>query len=412
MKKNKLNALAMMAEGTEKLNEGMKALIEAEGAEVESDAKEAVAKASKVVSKSSKKEEKVVDLATKKKAKVEKATKAEEAKDDEFHNVPEPSEDVTSDDVDGMGYNTMKKLAAKLNVSAKGTKAQLVSRLKEALDNGGSVDEDEEEEEAPKKSAKKSKAKPARSSKKSEPEPEEDDEEDEESEDEEDDSDSEDMTMEQLKEELDEYSDEDLKGMLKEIGKSTKGKRTALISKIYDAIKAGEISLSDDEDEEEDDDVDEGEVESEDDEDNEVPDGTEDDDEDEESDESDEEEEESDDEEDEDEDTEARIKAMTALEKKIRKDFKKGNVTVSDMKEFLSSYDDVKVGKKTSDEKVLELYIENAKMLVDDNGDTIEEGAYEIKGVLFCCGRALDIDEDGNCKCPICGSEYELGEGE
>lgn len=402
MKKNKLNALVMMAEGTEKLNEGMKALIEAEGAEVESDAKEAVAKASKVVSKSSKKEEKVVDLATKKKAKVEKATKAEEAKDDEFHNVPEPSEDVTSDDVDGMGYNTMKKLAAKLNVSAKGTKAQLVSRLKEALDNGGSVDEDEEEEEAPKKSAKKSKAKPARSSKKSEPEPEEEDEEDEESEDEEDDSDSEDMTMEQLKEELDEYSDEDLKGMLKEIGKSTKGKRTALISKIYDAIKAGEISLSDDEDEEEDDDVDGGEVESEDDEDNEVPDGTEDDDED----------EESDDEEDEDEDTEARIKAMTALEKKIRKDFKKGNVTVSDMKEFLSSYDDVKVGKKTSDEKVLELYIENAKMLVDDDGDTIEEGAYEIKGVPFCCGRALDIDEDGNCKCQICGNEYELGEDE
>ena len=409
MKKNKLNALVMMAEGTEKLNEGMKALIEAEGAEVESDAKEAVAKASKVVSKSSKKEEKVVDLATKKKAKVEKATKAEEAKDDEFHNVPEPSEDVTSDDVDGMGYNTMKKLAAKLNVSAKGTKAQLVSRLKEALDNGGSVDEDEEEEEAPKKSAKKSKAKPARSSKKSEPEPEDDEdnevpdgtEEDEESEDEEDDSDSEDMTMEQLKEELDEYSDEDLKGMLKEIGKSTKGKRTALISKIYDAIKAGEISLSDDEDEE-DDDVDDGEVESEDDEDNEVPDGTEDDDED----------EESDDEEDEDEDTEARIKAMTALEKKIRKDFKKGNVTVSDMKEFLSSYDDVKVGKKTSDEKVLELYIENAKMLVDDDGDTIEEGAYEIKGVPFCCGRALDIDEDGNCKCPICGNEYELGEDE
>ena len=396
MKKNKLNALAMMAEGTEKLNEGMKALIEAEGAEVESDAKEAVAKASKVVSKSSKKEEKVVDLATKKKAKVE------DAKNDEFHNVPEPSEDVTSDDVDGMGYNTMKKLAAKLNVSAKGTKAQLVSRLKEALDNGGSVDEDEEEEEAPKKSAKKSKAKPARSSKKSEPEPEEDDEEDEESEDEEDDSDSEDMTMEQLKEELDEYSDEDLKGMLKEIGKSTKGKRTALISKIYDAIKAGEISLSDDEDEEEDDDVDDGEVESEDDEDNEVPDGTEDDDED----------EESDDEEDEDEDTEARIKAMTALEKKIRKDFKKGNVTVSDMKEFLSSYDDVKVGKKTSDEKVLELYIENAKMLVDDDGDTIEEGAYEIKGVPFCCGRALDIDEDGNCKCQICGNEYELGEDE
>lgn len=394
MKKNKLNALAMMAEGTEKLNEGMKALIEAEGAEVESDAKEAVAKASKVVSKSSKKEEKVVDLATKKKAKVEKA-KVEDAKDDEFHNVPEPSEDVTSDDVDGMGYNTMKKLAAKLNVSAKGTKAQLVSRLKEALDNGGSVDEDEEEEEAPKKSAKKS-------AKKSEPEPEEDDEEDEESEDEEDDSDSEDMTMEQLKEELDEYSDEDLKGMLKEIGKSTKGKRTALISKIYDAIKAGEISLSDDEDEEEDDDVDDGEVESEDDEDNEVPDGTEDDDED----------EESDDEEDEDEDTEARIKAMTALEKKIRKDFKKGNVTVSDMKEFLSSYDDVKVGKKTSDEKVLELYIENAKMLVDDDGDTIEEGAYEIKGVPFCCGRALDIDEDGNCKCQICGNEYELGEDE
>jgi cobalamin biosynthesis protein CobT len=185
-----------------------------------------------------------------------------------------------------------------------------------------------------------------------------------------------------------------------------------LISKIYDAIKAGEISLSDDEDEEEDDDVDDGEVESEDDEDNEVPDGTEDDDEDEESDESDEEEEESDDEEDEDEDTEARTKAMTALEKKIRKDFKKGNVTVSDMKEFLSSYDDVKVGKKTSDEKVLELYIENAKMLVDDDGDTIEEGAYEIKGVPFCCGRALDIDEDGNCKCPICGNEYELGEDE
>ena len=50
-------------------------------------------------------------------------------------------------------------------------------------------------------------------------------------------------------------------------------------------------------------------------------------------------------------------------------------------------------------------------MLIDDEGNTVEEGAYMLNGVPFCCGHALEISEDETSgKCSICGEEYEFEE--
>lgn len=168
---------------------------------------------------------------------------------------------------------------------------------------------------------------------------------------------TEDMTLEELAE------------FCEENGLSSKGKRQALIARIVKAVEAGDIELS--------------------------------------------EEDEDDDEHEENEPTEERIAALKSYDKDTRAQFKKGEIERDDLVEFLCDfYDkDKKSYKKMSDKEILDAYIEASSNLIDDDGEIVEEGAYTVNGVPYCCGRPLSYDEDeGKYVCEHCGGEYEADE--
>ena len=110
------------------------------------------------------------------------------------------------------------------------------------------------------------------------------------------------------------------------------------------------------------------------------------------------------------EETPEHKKAVAAYEKDTRAQFKKGKLDRKDLVEFLCDfYDkDAKTYKKADDDEILDMYIEASSQLIDDDGELVEEGAYTVNGVPFCCGRPLTLDEDnGKYVCEHCGAEYE-----
>ena len=161
------------------------------------------------------------------------------------------------------------------------------------------------------------------------------------------------------------------------------------MSKLTDAVDAGELSLDDDEVEDE---AEETESEEED--------VTDDKNAEEDAEESNEE----------TEITTERKQAIDDFTAETTEAFENEEISVEDMREFIKDFGE-KISKKASDEEVLAKYIECASMLIDDDGNTVEEGAYMLNGVPFCCGHALEISEDETGgKCLICGEEYEFEE--
>lgn len=294
-------------------------------------------------------------------------------------------------DVDSMDYRQLKAYASEIGVKAKGTKGQLLKAVKDFLANGGEdvADEEAEEEEKPAK-------KPARgvASMKAKKKTEEVEEEEES---EEDDSEEENTTIKEVERAIEEQelTDDDLRDILKDLGLSTKGGHEVLVSKLADAVDAGELSLEDDEVEGETDEAEESESEEE---------NTDED--------AEEEVEESDDEEDDEESeiTAERKQAVDDFTAETTEAFENEEISVEDMRDFIKDFGE-KISKKASDKEVLAKYIECASMLIDDDGNTVEEGAYMLNGVPFCCGHALEISEDETSgKCHICGEEYEFEE--
>lgn len=293
--------------------------------------------------------------------------------------VEEKREEV---DVDSMDYRQLKSYAAEIGVKAKGTKGQLLKAVKDFLANGGEDAEEEVEEKPAKKPARGVASMKAK--KKTE-------EVEEEEESEEDDSEEENTTIKEVERAIkeQELTDDDLRDILKDLGLSTKGGHEVLVSKLADAVDAGELSLDDDEVEEETDEAEETESEKEDVED---------------------EEEESEEEDEEAEITAERKQAVDDFTAETTEAFENEELSVEDMRDFIKDFGE-KISKKASDEEVLAKYIECASMLIDDEGNTVEEGAYMLNGVPFCCGHALEISEDETSgKCSICGEEYEFEE--
>lgn len=299
--------------------------------------------------------------------------------------VKEKKEEV---DVDSMDYRQLKSYASEIGVKAKGTKGQLLKAVKDFLANGGEYVGEEVEEKSAKKPARGLASMKAK--KKAE----------EEEESEENDSEEEDTAIVHNTEkeveraiEEQELTDDDLRDILKDLGLSAKGGHEVLVSKLADAVDAGELSLDDDEVEEEtdvaEDVAEETESEKEDVEDEEE--GAEEDDE-------------------ETEITAERKQAVDDFTAETTEAFENEELSVEDMRDFIKDFGE-KIGKKASDKEVLAKYIECASMLIDDEGNTVEEGAYMLNGVPFCCGHALEISEDETSgKCSICGEEYEFEE--
>lgn len=306
--------------------------------------------------------------------------------------VEEKKEDVAEEvDIDSMDYRQLKSYASEIGVKAKGTKGQLLKAVKDFLANGGEDVAEEAEEEAEEKPAKK----PARGvasmkAKKKAEEAEEEEDSEEESEEA-----GENTTIKEVERTIEEQelTDDDLRDILKDLGLSTKGGHEVLVSKLADAVDAGELSLDDDEVEEETD-VAEDEAE-------ETESGKED---------VEDEEEGAEDEAEETEITAERKQAIDDFTAETTEAFENEELSVEDMRDFIKDFGE-KISKKASDEEVLAKYIECASMLIDDEGNTVEEGAYMLNGVPFCCGHALEISEDETSgKCHICGEEYEFEE--
>ena len=282
-------------------------------------------------------------------------------------------------DISEMSYNELKKLCKSRGVSATGGREELIARL--SGEDEEAAEDEEEDEDA-------------------------------------DEDDGEDVQA-QVEAATEDMSLEELAEFCSDNGLSSKGKREALIARIVKAVEAGDIELEDDDD---DDDEEEEEEEEEkpakkskkssekstdkkaaDKPSKKAPAKPAD-----EEDEEDEEDEGDDDEE--GEETPEHKKAVAAYVKDTRAQFKKGKLDRKDLVEFLCDfYDkDAKTYKKADDDEILDMYIEASSKLIDDDGELVEEGAYTVNGVPYCCGRPLTLDEDdGKYVCEHCGAEYE-----
>lgn len=358
---------------------------------------------------------------------VEESTEDVEETVEEAEESDDMQEGKDAVDLEGMSYNDLKKLAKELNLSAKGTKSELVDRIKEAQ-GILVVDEDEEVEIE---------------------EPVEEVEDVEESEE-----DLETSLHERVASDLEDYSDEELKEILESIDKPTKGKRQTLIALIVQAIEDGELDFGDEEEEEEDNDETNDEVE-------EISDETEDEEEldledilsdldrdqikaicrkldikvmkkdtaetlatkvmeyeDENSlldvlvdlgyvnlDNEEQEEEEEETQEPNFIGSKERVKAMKKVYRETLEDIEEGNIKAKDVTKFLKEYHN-DTWQGTQDENNKE-YARIKAELVDDEGDSVSlEEAYYVGDDVYCCGAKLK-ELDGDYYCEFCGTEYE-----
>lgn len=283
----------------------------------------------------------------------------------------EPEEEVTveepeTEDVDlgSMKLKELREYAEELGLNSKGKRAEVEDRIREFLDNQEDSEEDEDLGEEPEEEE----------SEEPETEENEDTEEDEDSEEAEDDE-VEDETYAKVMQYVNEASDDELRETLEELGLSSKGKREALVEKIYQAVKDGLFEFEE-EDEEPSEDV--------------------------------EPEEEADEETSEDLGmTEERAKAIEAMEEQVQEEFEEGKITRKEMVAYLKQVG-IAVTKKVEDEAVVEMYTEKLALLIDDEGEFHDEGGdpYNINEVPYCCGAPLE-EIKGGYRCNVCGTEYE-----
>ena len=280
----------------------------------------------------------------------------------------EPEEEVTveepeTEDVDlgSMKLKELREYAEELGLNSKGKRAEVEDRIREFLENED-TEEDEDLGEEPVEEE----------SEEPEIEENEDSEEDEDSEEAEDDE-VEDETYAKVMQYVNKASDDELRETLEELGLSSKGKREALVEKIYQAVKDGLFEFEE-EDEEPSEDV-EPEEETEESEDLGM--------------------------------TEERAKAIEAMEEQVQEEFEEGKITRKEMVAYLKQVG-IAITKKVEDEAVVEMYTEKLALLIDDEGEFHDEGGdpYNINEVPYCCGAPLE-EIEGGYRCNVCGTEYE-----
>ena len=293
----------------------------------------------------------------------------EEAQSEAVAEEVKVENNLTREQLDGMTYNNIKKLAKELGVSAVGNREDITARI---LGETAEVPNDSVAEEVP-----------TPVEEVAEPEEVEVDETEV------------DPLYAKVVDAVSEMSNEEIADVLADIGISAKGKREALIEKVVQAVRDGMLDLDDDEEEE----VEETPTPAK--KSKEAPAPVE--------------EEDEEDEEDNINDldnpdmTKARKKALIAQDESIRKQFANGDVVRDNLVEFLQSfYDTEEDMDDMSDDDLLDTYIDAVCRLIDDDGDLIEEGAYTLNGEPACCGRILTYSEDTNVFiCEHCGEEYE-----
>jgi hypothetical protein len=282
---------------------------------------------------------------------------------------------VTKEQLDAMTYNSLKQYAKENGVPAVGNRDQITSAILAKV--GGAT------ASAPSKAEKKEEKTPAPKGGKVVPmrKKEEVKEEQEEA------TDSTDEVSAQVNEAVAEMSTEEIADFLASAGVSAKGKRQALIDRLIQAVIDGTISLTDDDDDASEESGDEDEADGAEDEDDNVNDP-------------------------ENPDmTEERKEAIAEMDKDIRKQWKKKELSRDDLEEFLKDFYETDDLSEYTDADLLDMYIDAACRLIDDSGETIEDGSYMLNGQPACCGRFLDYDEaEGVYKCSHCENTYEASE--
>lgn len=272
--------------------------------------------------------------------------------------------EYTREDLDGMTYNAIKKLAKSMGITASGDRDTLVNKIL-----GEDADESEPEvESSDEAQTKKGPGRRKMVSKKPEPESENEPDTDDSSDDGDDD------LYTQVSEAVEDMETEDIIELLTEAGVKVRkgGKRQTVINTLVKAVEDGLIDLSDDEES---------------------------------------------DEENDDEETEDSSPRSLAIEKSnedIDKQFEDGDITRDDLIEwYCDAYGEkpIKV-KKMKDEALLDAYKEASALFIDDAGETHEEGdPYEVNGEPYCCGAPLKYNKDDNSYiCEQCGNEYNAEE--
>lgn len=320
------------------------------------------------------------------------SSRAQSRKDREAaEKVPAADSDFTREDLDALSYNNLKKLARDMGISAVGSRDDLTDKIMEAKDSGESAS-DEKSTKTSKTSKTSKTAKAAKTSKrglsKPAPAPEPEDNCDE-------DDDDEDPIIQKVNEAVAEMSNEEIADVLADIGVRAKGKRQTLIAAVVKAVRDGKLELGEDDDEDGEPAEEESPV-SDDSNDSDGEVGVND--------------------PDNEDMTDARREALAEYEEDVRNDFDNGDITRSDMIEWLNDYNGAKDAslKKKSDEEILEAYVYFSSLFITDEGETLEEaGAYTVNGVPYCCGRPLDYDEkSGMFCCSHCGETYEASDEE
>lgn len=304
-----------------------------------------------------------------------KASKSTKVSDKTVKEKAETTSDLTEEELKGMTYNDLKKLAKEMGISAVGNRKELMSKLL----NGEFTEEVEDDDEVEETVAPKKTSKPV-TKKKPEPPVDEEDEEEEELEEEEEEIDP---VEQQVLEAVEDMEDEEIKELLEDSGISSKGKRQAMIAKLVKAVKDGKIDFdTNDNSEDEDTDSEESEEDS--------------------------------DDEDSVEDitatmTKKRKKAYLEFVKETEESFGDGEISREDLIEFINDFNNTKDKMKSvSDEELIGAYCTISANLIDDDGEIVEEGAYVINDEPYCCGKPLKFDEDENkFICEVCGEEYE-----
>ena len=268
----------------------------------------------------------------------------------------EPVEEISEVDLGSMKLKELREYAEELGLNSKGKHAEVEARIQEFLDNQEESEEDLGEDTE---------------------EPETEETEDSEEKAEEDSDEVEDETYAKVMEYVNEASDDELRETLEDLGLSSKGKREALIEKIYQAVKDGLFEF---EEEDSEDEPSKEEVEPE---------------------------EDSEEVEEETAMTEERANAIDAMEDQVHEEFEEGKITRKEMVAYLKQVG-VAVTKKVTDEDVIDMYTEKLALLIDDEGNFHDEGEdpYTINDVPYCCGAPLEETKDGY-KCNVCGTEYE-----
>ena len=229
-----------------------------------------------------------------------------------------------------------------------------------------------------------------------------------------------------------EMSDAELKNFLKEAGLAVTGKRQAWVARLVEAVEAGEVSLGEEDEEDTDGDEEAQEVDLNEMTDEEIIAFAE------ENEVSDlvaykgkgknkkfdrdatiealteafsSEEGEEGSEVDFDEMTEERETACKKFEADTRKAIKAKKLKLADVVKFLKQAQGDSFDADMTDADKYELYIELNKRLIDDEGEAHDFGEpYSVNEVPVCCGQALQLLDNGNLYCEVCGEEFETEE--